>query len=334
MRSCSTCCGPTPARRDFSGSPHPACARSTVKAPFRDTPPIDAPIVTTVSATTGRNDGHAAGVGQGRADRHRATIGVQQRVDRLDPGLELPAGEGIQLQFDPLATAQPGLETFGQAEIDQHRGQIFQIDQVGTVLDVVAEVDRAKAQHTVKRRNDAHPCQAGVGQRQLGLGHLQRRGTFVKHPLGNEVLCHQVLVPFEVGLGNRHLRLRLGPFGLLQRVVELDQQLPGLDALAEFRRPLHQFAADPERQAALRAGADVGEVVDDFLATIQALLGQTDVWLEGQPDRPVPAPLDPPTLRYCGKVVRESLFGLLEEIVQELEELPEETAPAECGATP
>ena len=56
---------------------------------------------------------------------------------------------------------------------------------------------------------------------------------------------------------------------------------------------------------------------------LKDLLDLTDSWVKGVPGEapspPTTAP-DPATLRFCGGVVREAVFGLLEEVIQEVEE--------------
>ena len=60
----------------------------------------------------------------------------------------------------------------------------------------------------------------------MGLCDLQIGLAFIQRTLGNKAFLHQVLVAFVVGLGDRHLCLRLLNFGSLQGVIELHQHLP------------------------------------------------------------------------------------------------------------
>jgi hypothetical protein len=96
----------------------------------------------------------------------------------------------------------------------------------------------------VEGRDDAHACQLGLGQRHLGLGHFQRRGALVDRTLADEVLGHQLAVALQVGAGDAGLRLGLLQLRLLQRVVELHQQLAAAHALAVAETQRRDAAAD------------------------------------------------------------------------------------------
>jgi hypothetical protein len=187
------------------------------------------------------------GVGQHRPDTDRAPIDIEQRVDGFHRGLEHASRKRIELQLHRLAGPQLALEALRQAEIGIHAADVFQVDQVGAILDVVAEVDVADADRAVERRQDGHARPARTGQGQLRLGNLHIGIALVKHALGHETLGHQFLVALEVGLGNRHLGLGLLDLGALQRVVELHQHLPaahhGAVGKTDLAHPAGDFGA-------------------------------------------------------------------------------------------
>ncbi len=157
--------------------------------------------------------------------RNRAAVGVQQRVDGLHPGLKTLPRQGVQLHTHTLPRRQATLVALGQAEIDRELGGVLQVDQIGAVLDVFAQVDVAQAQRAVKRRHDAHARQPRLRQSHLGLGHLQGGAAFVEHALRHKGLGHQFLVALQICAGDRQLGLGLAEFGLLQHVVQLHQEL-------------------------------------------------------------------------------------------------------------
>ena len=71
---------------------------------------------------------------------HRAAIGVNQRVNRLNPGAVLAARQGVNVQAGRLACFDFGLETFRQTEVNKNGVQIFDVDDVGAVLQIIAHV--------------------------------------------------------------------------------------------------------------------------------------------------------------------------------------------------
>ena len=167
----------------------------------------------------------AQGVGQNRTHADRAPVHIEQWVDRLHRGLENPARKRIKLQLHGLARPQFVLVALGQPEVHIHAADVFQVDQVGTILDVVAQVDVANANCAIERRDDRHPRLARARQCQLRLGHLQIGRTLFQHALGYKTLRHQFLVAPEVGLRDGDLGLGLLYLGPLQRIVELYQHL-------------------------------------------------------------------------------------------------------------
>ena len=138
----------------------------------------------------------------------------------------------VERDLDRLARLELRQVALGQAEVDPDLGRVFDVDDVGTVLDVVADVHTADTGHTVERRQDLHALELRLGQRHLGHRHLERGGALVDHALADEVLRHQFAVALQVGAGNAGLRLGLAQLRHLQGVVELDQHLATPHALA------------------------------------------------------------------------------------------------------
>ena len=130
------------------------------------------------------------------------------------------------------------LKALRQAEINKHAADVFNVDQVGAVFDVVADVDTANTNGAVKGREDRHARQSRIGQGQLSLCHLQTGPTLFEHPLGDKVLSDQLLIALVVGFGDRNLGHRLANFGLLKRIVELHQNLTfaNLGTIAKTQR--------------------------------------------------------------------------------------------------
>ena len=129
------------------------------------------------------------------------------------------------MKLHGLAKPHFALVTLGQPEVDVHAADVFQVDQVGAVLDEITEVHIAHADGAVEGGQDRHARKARAGQCQLGFSHLQIGGAFFQYTLRHKTLRDQFLVALEIRLGNRHLGLGLLDLGSLQRVVELHQQL-------------------------------------------------------------------------------------------------------------
>ena len=136
------------------------------------------------------------------------------------------ARHGVDHDFHGLLGGQFALVTLRQTEINIQLGEIFQINHVRTIFDIVAYIDRAQTHRAAERRHDAHTLPAGTGERHLCLRHLQTGLAFINRALGDKALRHQILIALVVGLRNRHLGLRLLYLGALQTVVELHQHLP------------------------------------------------------------------------------------------------------------
>ena len=175
--------------------------------------------------TAGWQGGFTGGVGHDGTHPNGAAIDIDQRIHRLHLGFEGAARHGIDVQLHHLTGDHFALVALGQAEVHIQSANVFQVDQIGAVFDIVTDVDVANAHGARKMRHDAHAIQAGARQSQLGLRHLQTRTTFIEHALGHKVLRHQVLVALVVGTGNGHLGQGLLHLGALQSVIQLHQQL-------------------------------------------------------------------------------------------------------------
>ena len=162
----------------------------------------------------------------------RAPTGLNQRVHRLNSRRERAAGQGIQSQLCFLASTHFGLKALWQTEIEQHRIDVFHVHHVRTVFQVVAHVDLLEARDAIKWRQHFEPLQRGIGQSQLGPCHIQSRTALVQRAFTDEILRHQLLVAFVVGLGNGQFGLGLSDLGLLQLVFKLHHHLALAHALA------------------------------------------------------------------------------------------------------
>ena len=178
------------------------------------------------------------------AHAHRASIGIDQRVHRLNDGAEGSARQRVDGQLGFLTGTDLGLKTLGQPEVKQHRIDVLDVDHVSAVLQVIAHVDLFEASDAVKWRQHLQTLQGGLCQRQLGARHFQCRTAFIQRTLADEVLRHQILVAFVVGLGDRQLCAGLGQLGLWQLVVELHHQLAFAHPLAIVEENLFHASAD------------------------------------------------------------------------------------------
>ena len=162
--------------------------------------------------------------------------------------------------FWPLL--QLGLQPLGQAEVDVDGVHVLDVDDVGPVLEVVADADVADAGDAVERRQDAQPRRGGPRQGQLGLGDLEVGRALVDRTLADEVLRHQFLVALVVGLRDRQLGLGLLHLGQLQLVVELHQELaaphPVAVAEVELRHPPADLGAQHHALARPQAAHGLG----------------------------------------------------------------------------
>ena len=99
---------------------------------------------------------------------HRAAIGLDQGVHRLHDGREGSTRQGVHRQLGLLTCTDLGLKALGQTEVDQHGIDVFDVDHVGAVLEVITHVDLLETGDTVKRRQHFEALQSGIGQGQLG----------------------------------------------------------------------------------------------------------------------------------------------------------------------
>jgi hypothetical protein len=195
--------------------------------------------------------GHAREHAWARCSRR---LSMQPRTFRLRPLASIcgstacttaaKARSGSASTARALARPHAGLPALGQAKVHVHRVHVFQVDDVGAVLQVVAHADVAQPGHAVEGCQHAHA--GGGSARQFGLGqcHLDRGRALVQPALADEALRHQLGVAPVVGLRDRQLGLRLLQLRLLQPVVQLHQQLAPGHLLAVAKADLHHPAAD------------------------------------------------------------------------------------------
>ena len=96
------------------------------------------------------------------AHAHRAAVGIDQRVDGLHQRHELAPRQGVEVHIGALALANLRQEALGQPEVDEHRVDILDIDDVSAVLQVIARVHAANARHAVKGGHDLQSGRRGL----------------------------------------------------------------------------------------------------------------------------------------------------------------------------
>ena len=160
-----------------------------------------------------------------RAHQQRAAVGIDQRIERFDLADQRLAGQRIERDLHTLTDLRPAGEALRQAEIDPHARSVFEADEVSAVFDVVAEGDAADADHGVERRHDGQLGELCARQRNLCFSDFECGGVLIHSALADEVLCLQLAAALQVGARDARLRRRLFELRVLQRVVELHQQL-------------------------------------------------------------------------------------------------------------
>ena len=185
---------------------------------------------------------------------NRTTIRVNQRINGLQDSSELTTRQGIQLRRSQLPATNFGLKALGQAVVHKNSFNVFNIDNVSAVLQVVANVDHADTRQAVKRCQDLQTRSGCVGQRQLGLGHLQSSSAFVYATAADEILLCQFLIALVVSHRDAELSLRLLHLRLRQTVIQLHQQLTDFDTVAVAKVELRDASTDlrPEHHALTR----------------------------------------------------------------------------------
>ena len=137
------------------------------------------------------------------ADADRMAIGIDQRINRLNLCAVALAGQRINIKQSRLASSDFSLVTLGQPEIDINGVNVFDVDNVCAILQVVTHVHLANADDAVERCHDFQACGRGFCQRKLGLADLQIGSAFIHRALADEVLRYQFLIAFLTRLGDR-----------------------------------------------------------------------------------------------------------------------------------
>ena len=107
------------------------------------------------------------------AHAHRATIGINQGVNGLDDGGEFATWYGIHGHLCFLAWFDFVLEALRQTEIQQDSFNVFHVDHVGAVFQIVTHVNLTQTCGAIKWRHDFQTLQSGLGQGQFSLCHLK-----------------------------------------------------------------------------------------------------------------------------------------------------------------
>ena len=154
---------------------------------------------------------------------------VHQRVDGIKRRLETFAGQGIACHFDGLPLDQLREIGFGQFEISQQDIDGFDIDQILSVLDVIADTDIAQAEHTLERRLDPRLGDLGIGQLHGGFLHLQCCGGAIQRLLAEKLLADQFFIALKAALRQCQVGPRLLQLGLLDRGIQRNEHRTGRD---------------------------------------------------------------------------------------------------------
>ena len=106
------------------------------------------------------------------------------------------AWQRINFKHCILAVPNLALVTLRQPEVDVDGINIFKIDNVRSVFQVIAHVHLADAHDAAERGHNSQARSRGFGQRQLGLSHLHAGSTFIQRSLTDEILRNQFLIAF------------------------------------------------------------------------------------------------------------------------------------------
>ena len=156
----------------------------------------------------------------------------------MNDGGEFTARQSIKADLGFLTRFDFGLKAFSQTEVEQHRIDVFHVDHVSAIFQIVAHVDLTQACHAIKRSEDFQTLKRGLSQGQFGLGHLQCGFAFVQGTLADEILRHQLFVARVIGLCNGQLGLGLHHLCCRQLVIKLHQDLALFDTLTIFEQNL------------------------------------------------------------------------------------------------
>ena len=102
------------------------------------------------------------------ANPHRAAIGFNQRVHRLDDRGERSPRQSIDCQLGFLTRTDLGLKTFRQPEIEQYGVDVLNVDHVCTIFQVITHIDLLEARDAIKRGQYLQALQRGLGQGEFG----------------------------------------------------------------------------------------------------------------------------------------------------------------------
>ena len=84
------------------------------------------------------------------AHAYRATIGINQRVNGLDGGREFATWYSIHGHLCFLTWLDFVLEAFGQTEVQQDCFNVFHIDHVGAVFQIITHVNLTQTCGAIK----------------------------------------------------------------------------------------------------------------------------------------------------------------------------------------
>ena len=187
----------------------------------------------------------------------RAARGVDQRIQRDHPAVVRLAGQRVQRDLDRLADLHLPQERLGHAEVDLQRIDRLQVDEVRTLLDVVADRHHAQADDSGERRLDLGLRELRLDQRDRGLRDLVVVLGLVLRLAGDEVLPREIDGAVELGLRQHQVGARLLQLGVGDRGVEPNQRRPLGDALAFLELDRADAAGDlgTQRDRLVRAQA-------------------------------------------------------------------------------
>ena len=94
----------------------------------------------------------------------RAAIGVNQRINGLHLGGVLAARQGINVKQSGLPAFDLALKTLWQPEVHINSLNVFNVDNIGTIFQVVTYIDLADTGDAVKWSKNFQARCCGLGQ--------------------------------------------------------------------------------------------------------------------------------------------------------------------------
>ncbi len=161
-------------------------------------------------------------------------FGADARVDRLDLALETAAGDGVDGHADDLTDGERAQSLLGHGKVGVDRVKLLQRHQARAHRDILPEIDIAQAEPAGEGRLDRLLGDDGArsldGRRRRIAGRERR----VDGRLGGIALRDERLLARERRIGVLQLRKAIGEVGLLDRIVDIDEQRARFDVFARL----------------------------------------------------------------------------------------------------